>query len=164
MNKRQILLVALALMLNMAVAIAYDSGTPYTVTMNFIVPSDTTFTVALAGVEVTIDFNPADKDSAQVEPDSQTNVTAMVTVTNQGNVGMDYNCDLTVTKPTWVTLKGNNAYNYGTATIFDNGNAYTFALNVTSFGGTADLWLWADFVNASGGTTQRQFRVNGVEA
>src|SRR3990170_774493 len=95
-NKAIMLLTVMLIAFSTA-ASAYDASTPYTVTINYIVPSDTSFTVTLAGAEVSIDFNPATKDSTLVQPDSQNSSsnTPIATITNTGNVLQDFTTNLT---------------------------------------------------------------------
>ena len=125
---------ALSLFLTLPFALGYDASSPYTVTLNWIVPYDTTFTVALAGAETTIDFNPANKSSLEVEADSQSDGTPIITVTNAGNVNANYSALITADKPTWVTLKGYNSYVYGSAGEVGNVTAVTIEDEVAPAG------------------------------
>lgn len=145
-----------------APAMAYDSGTPYTVTMQFVVASDTSFTVALAGSETTIHFNPATKSSTQVEPGSQNaaGTTAMAVITNTGNVNQNYSINLTTAKPSWVVLKASSANSYGGASTFDTAALRLSGWNNTAPAGTASVYLWADFTDATAGTTTKTFQIN----
>ena len=146
-----------------AFVMGYDASNPYSVTLNWIVPADTTFTVALAGVETTIDFNPTNKSSIQVQADSQLAGTPIITVTNQGNVPANYSAEVTGTLPSWVTLKGKNSYNYATANTLSNSTATILKDNVAS-GNTAEYWLWSDFANAPKGTEASSFQISTLEA
>jgi len=143
---------------------AYDADTPYTVTMQWIVPSDTSFTVSLAGAETTIDFddNVVDKDSKYVQPDSQDNSTStpIAEITNTGNQNLDFSCNLTATKPSWAVLMVNNATDLATATTFDT-TAVTIQDNVAA-AATVDMYLWTNLTNADAGTTSRTFQINSV--
>jgi hypothetical protein len=141
---------------------AYDTSNPYTVTLNWIVPSDTTFTVALAGAETTIDFNPINKSSLEVQADSQADVTPIVTITNQGNILADYSAEVTGTLPSWVTLKGKNSYDYSTADTLSNSTNITIQANVEG-GDTAEYWLWSDFTEAPKGTEESSFQISTLE-
>jgi hypothetical protein len=146
-----------------AFVLGYDASNPYTVTLNWIVPSDTTFTVALAGAETTIDFNPTNKSSLQVQADSQADVTPIITVTNQGNVPANYSAEVTGILPSWVTLKGKNSYNYATADTLSNSTTTSIKTDVAS-GNTAEYWLWSDFTDAPQGTEVSSFQISTVEA
>jgi len=166
-SKKLLLLPILMVLITMSVmpAGALDADTPYTVTMNLIIPSDSTFTVALAGSETTIDFNPTTKDSTEVEPDSQVasgDTTPIAVITNAGNVNLNFSVNLTAAKPSWVVLKAHSDGTYASATTYD-----TTAIELTAWKditptSTADVYLWADFTSALGGTTQRTFQVNTV--
>ena len=109
-----------------AFVFGYDASNPYSVTLNWIVPEDTTFTVALAGAETTIDFNPTNKSSKEVMADSQTDSVPIITVTNQGNVIANYTAQVTANLPTWVVLKGKSSYDYSTANTVNNGKQNIF--------------------------------------
>jgi len=158
--------VLFALVASIPGAMAYDADTPYTVTMNFIVPSDTTFSVDLALSETTIDFNPATKNSTEVEPDSQDDAgtVPIAVVTNDGNVNLNFTINLTATKPSWVDVKYSDANTYAGATSFDDSPLGDANWNDIIPTGTIDIYLWADFTNAAGGTTQRTFQINTVES
>lgn len=147
-----------------ATAMAFDADTPYTVTMQWIIPSDTTFTVALAGAETTIDFddNVADKDSKEVEPDSQVagSSTPIAVITNAGNQNLNFSANLTATKPSFAVLMLSNTNSVSGATTFDT-TAVTIEDNVAA-AGTADLYIWTNLTNAEAGTTSRTFQINSV--
>jgi hypothetical protein len=147
-------------------ALAADADDPYTVTMNFIIPSDTAFSVALAGAEITIDFNPATKDTKEVEPDSQddANSTAIAVITNDGNVNLNFSINLTAAKPSWVTVHGSDTNTFASSTAFDTDELTDSGWNDTAPAGTTDVYLWANFTDAVGGTTERTFQVNGAES
>jgi hypothetical protein len=144
-------------------AFGYDASSPYSVTLNWIVPSDTTFTIALAGAETTIDFNPVNKSSLEVMPDSQDAGTPIITATNQGNVNANYSALVTADKPTWVTLKGKKTNDYGTADTIGNATAVVIDTDVVP-SGNATLWLWSDFNNAPSGTKATTFQIASTEA
>lgn len=163
---KKLIFAALAVLLISGTAMGYDANTPFTVTMNFIVPSDTTFTATLAGTETTIDFNPATANSIGVQPDSQDNSTSVpiVNITNAGNVNANYSVNLTAAKPSWVTLKANSGTDYATATAFD-----TTAVELAGWQNivpstVAPVYLWADFTSAVGGTTVRTFQINAKQS
>ncbi len=149
-----------------APAMAYDSGTPYTVTMQFVVASDTSFTVALAGSETTIHFNPATRNSTGVEPGSQVaaSSTAMAVITNTGNVNQNYSINLTAAKPSWVVLKASSANSYAGASTFETTALSLAGWDNIATSGTAPVYLWADFTNAVGGTTSKTFQINTVQS
>ncbi len=145
-------------------AYAFDANTPYTVMMNWIIPSDTTFTVALAGAETSIDFddNVVDKDSDNVEPDSQNASTSVpiAVITNAGNQNLNFTANLTATKPSFAILIVGNTNVLSAGTIFDT-TAVTIEDNVVA-AGTADLYIWTNLTDADAGTTSRTFQINSV--
>jgi len=121
MRKLTVMFVLLVLISAIPTATAYDASNPYTVTMNFIIPSDSAFSVSLAGAETAIDFNPASKDSKDVEPDSQvaSSSTPIAVVTNDGNVNQNFSINLTAAKPSWVELRADDTNVASAASTFD---------------------------------------------
>lgn len=164
LSKSIVLLMVLAMLV--PGAMAADADTPYTVTMNFIIPSDTAFSVALAGAESTIDFNPANKDSKEVEPDSQDDggSTPIAVITNDGNVDLNFSINLTAAKPSWVTVHGSDTNTFASATEFNTAELPDSGWNDTAPAGSVDVYLWANFTAAVGGTTPRTFQINGAES
>ncbi len=163
--KHLVIPLLMVLMIMVSPAIAYDADTPYTVTMNLIIPSDTSFTVALAGAETTIDFNPATKDTTEVEPDSQVasgNTTPIAVITNSGNLNQSFSINLTAAKPSWVVLKGSSNGTYADSVSYDTALLELAAWNTTVPAGTKDIYLWADFTDALSGTTERTFQINSA--
>lgn len=166
-NKPQLSIVLLVLVAIFTPgAMAADADNPYTVTMNFIIPSDTAFSVALAGAESTIDFNPATKNSKDVEPDSQdaTNSTPIAVITNDGNVNLNFSVNLTASKPSWGEVFADDTNLSASATTFDTTALTDSGWNNTAPAGTTNVYLWANFTSAIGGTTARTFQINGAEA
>lgn len=145
----------------MSLALAYDQSTPYSATMKWIVPSDTTFTVSLCGAETTIDFdtNLTSSTQVQVEPDCQ-NAPAgipIMNITNSGNINMNFTCNLTAPSPSWAYLYVNNNSNFLTAKIV-NVTAVTIANGVAT-SGTSLVYVWTNVTNAVQGTTTKTFEV-----
>ena len=141
---------------------AYDASNPYTVTMNFIVGDDTSFTVSLAGEETTIDFNPATLNSKEVEPDSQNAGTSiqMIEITNTGNVNLDFNHAVNASLPNWVIVSYNTANTVDwTKTL--NETSQTFSTSVAP-AGTVDVYFWANFTSADSGTESRTYQINST--
>lgn len=163
-SKTKLILTVLISLLISSTAVGYDTDTPYTVTLNFIVPSDSTFTVTLAGSETTIDFNPIGINSKCVEPDSQVNAssTPMVNISNDGNVNVNYGINLTAGAPSWVILKASSTAG---ATKCNDGTLFNSSVvwgnwNTTVPGTYANIYMFANFTSATGGTTPRTFQIN----
>jgi len=149
-----------------AAAGPYDASNPYTCTLKWVVPADTTFSVSFAGGETSVDFDTAltGQSDTDAEPDSQdaSANTPIITVSNDGNLALNFSCNLTSAKPSWATLKVNDVNDSGTATTFDT-TAETFATNV-AISGTAKMFLWTTTLNATEGTTERTLQINTVAA
>jgi len=141
--------------------LGYDASNPYTVTIKWIVPQDTTFTVALAGAETEIIFNATNKSSLEVNARSQTDSVPIITISNQGNIPANYTAQVTAFLPSWVTLKGKKTYDYGTADTITNTTGTLIDTNVAS-GNNATYWLWSDFSNGVYGTNQSTFQISAI--
>jgi len=143
---------------------AYDASTPWTETVRWIVPSDTTFSVVFAGAESQVDFddNLTSNTQSGVQPDSQNNATStpIITISNDGNQVLAFTCNLTAAKPTWAVIKVNNETSYTGATSF-NTSAVTVNASV-AIGQDTDMYLWTDVTSATPGTTERTLQINSA--
>lgn len=162
-NKTVLMFVLMSVLSLTSFALAYDASTPYTVTMNFIVGEDTTFTVALAGAETTIDFNPADQNSKNVEPDSQVRATGtpIATITNAGNTNLDFSNNVTTAMPSFAAVSHEST---NTSITWANTLSTTASSLATSVApaGTAEVYMYANFTSATAGTTPRTYQINSV--
>jgi len=145
---------------------AYDAGTPWTGTVRWIVPSDTSFSIVFAGAETQVDFddNLTAQTQSGVQPDSQNNATStpIIVVSNDGNQALNFTCNLTAAKPTWAVIKVNNETSYTGATSFDT-SAVTVNASV-AIGNDTDMYLWTDVTSATQGTTSRTLQINSATA
>jgi hypothetical protein len=139
--------------------LAYDATTPYTVTMKWIIPTDTSFLVVLAGAETTIDFNPATKDSTNVEPDSQSAIGSVpiINLYNSGNVNVTFKNNATL--PSWAKLMVNNASSTTDYKEFNNTEFGTIQENVPP-STNVSIYLWTNVTSAAAGTTTRSYSIN----
>ncbi len=143
---------------------AYDASTPYTVAMNFIVPTDSSFTVTLAGSETTVDFNPANKNSQLVEPDSQVagSSTPIATINNAGNVAQTFSTNLTAAQYSWATVQVSNFSNYATPiTLSATAQTPTGWSSIVA-GANVVAYMRANFTNAPGGTNSKTLQINSA--
>lgn len=162
LNSVLLTVMMLGMVLGMSGVMAADADTPYTVSMNFIVGDDTSFSVVLAGAETTVDFNPTTKDDKEVEPDSQDagGSTPILVITNDGNTNLDFAHLLNTTAPegTNISYATTNAVDWSqelltAATTIDTGVAAA---------GTVDVYLWANFTDAASGTTEVLYQINST--
>ena len=146
---------------------AYDADTPYSVTLQWVVPASTTFTVTLAGAESTIDFD--DEITAATvslaEPDSQDNSTStpVIQIENIGNVALNFTNELNASTPTWATLYVGLTVDPGAATEFNSTTPVEFKADLAA-SGTQDVYLWTTITSATAGTTQRTYYINASQA
>jgi len=156
------LLVVLALGAIAGVASALDASTPYTGDIKWVVPSDTSFTVSFAGAETSVDFDTDLTGCTQsgVQPNSQNNATStpIITITNTGNVNLNFTCNLTDAKPSWAVLKVSNTTSYADATDFDT---TAVLINATvSSGQSTPMYIWTDVTDAAQGTETKTLQIN----
>lgn len=159
--KKFYLFFGILLVLTMTTVLAYDASTPYTVTMQWIVPTETTFSVNLCGSETTIDFddNVVNGSSKQVQPDCQntTSSTPMLTITNDGNLAQNFSCNLTTAIQGWAELFVGNSTSIGTASSI-NVTKVDIVKNVAA-SANSTIYFWTNLTNADSGTTQRVFEI-----
>lgn len=160
--KGKITLLVIAMLLSIGTAVGYDASTPYQVTVNYIVPQDSTFTVTLAGAESTVDFNPANKNSQDVEPDSQNAgaSTPIATINNAGNAAQTFGVNLTAAQYAWVAVELSNFSNYATPITISNTVQTPTGWSSVAAGADIVAYMRADFTNAPGGTNAKTLRVN----
>lgn len=161
--RKTIFTISIICLLMLGGVFALDANNPYTVTLQWIVPSDTTFTVELAGSESTIDFNPSGKTENYIEPDGQdaSGSTPIATITNAGNVNMNFTNNLTASKPAWATLMVSNTNDETASTSFDT-TAVLIEADVVA-AGTSDVYLWSNISDGDAGTTQRTYQINALD-
>ena len=158
------ILVMLVGLLMVSGVFALDAGTPYTLTIQWIIPSDTTFTVDLAGAESTIDFNPATKTETDVEPDSQDYgaSTPIVTITNTGNTALNFTHNVSAV-PAYAVLW---AYSNNT----DTNVAVSEGASVNQVGGdvgiseVVQIYMWTNVTDATAGTTSETYQISSLLA
>ncbi len=155
-------LTTLAVLMLSIPGIAYDANTPYTVTLNYIVPSDTSFTVSLAGAETTVDFNPATKDSTMVEPDSQNaaGLVPMAKITNTGNLNQNFSVNLTTAQVAWAVVKVSNFSDYATPITLSDTAQNPTGWTVIATSNEVRGYMHANFTNAPQGTTAKTLQIN----
>ena len=141
-------------------AIAYDADNPWTGTVVWSIPSDTSFTVTFAGSQTQINFTASSSTQSLIEPDGQdaTNNTPIITIENIGNTKLTFTCELTSSKPSWATIKVSNQSDHTTATEFDT-TAQAFAVNITP-GQSTPMYLWSNITNADAGDTTRTLLID----
>lgn len=144
------------------IASAYDEDNPYTVTINYIVGDDTSFTAELAGAESTIDFNPTNSSSKYVEPDSQDDggSTPILTLTKTGNVNLDFTQALNETNDASIVLMVDTDNAYAGATVLTD----SFVALDSGVSTSTDVYMWANFTETASGTIQRTYQVNSTTA
>ena len=164
-NKTKLALV-LALILATVSVFALDASTPYTVSLKWIVPTDTTFTVAFsAGGCTSIDFHPATKTVSNQEPWCQnaSQSTPVLTATNAGNVALNFTHYMQSANPAWAVLYASNTSSEADAkTVVAEPNAVVMETG-TPIAGTFQLFIWTNVTDATGGTTTRTYQLNSSE-
>ncbi len=164
------LMVVLLVTASIPLAWAYDSSAPYTVTINYIVPVDTTFTVTLAAAQIDINFEPVKvgnvgaSNAQNVEPTNQSAASSIATaeIINAGNVAQTFSMNLTAAQFSYVVVIASNNSDYSNpVTLSDSAQSPTEWANVAA-SGTVALYLQADFTDAPLGTTSKTLQINTI--
>ena len=132
------------------VAAIYDASSPYSNYVEWTIASDTAFTVSVAAGETKCVFAPASKTETYVNATGQSDGTPIFTVTNAGNVNLDFKCNLTAAKPAWAVIMVNDTFGHVGADTFDT-TLQTFNTSV-AMGDSSPLYLWTNVTNAVAGT------------
>ena len=154
----------IAIVIGLGLASAYDADNPWTGTVQWTIPSDTSFTVTFAGSQTQVNFNAAGQNDTLIEPDGQdaSSNTPIITIENTGNLNLNFTCNLTSAKPSWATIKVSNQSDHTTATEFDT-TAVVINASVPP-GGSTPMYLWSNVTEAPSGTTTRTLQINSAAA
>ena len=138
----------------------YNENTPYTITLEWIIPSDTTFSVEVAGEADSVDFTPASKNENMTEPDGQNagTSTAMLVVTNQGNAALDLYHN--ASSPAYADVRAGVTNDYYAST--DLGAAMVQFSNELALAGTVDIYFWSNITDGTSGTSVHNYQMNAT--
>jgi len=141
----------------------YDSSNPFSTIVLWSIPSDTTFTVTLAGGETEVVFTATSTTQNLIEPNSQdaSSNQPIITITNDGNVNLNFTINLTSAKPSWAVIKVSNQSDHTTATEFDTERVVINSSVPPS--GSTPMYLWTNITSATSDET-RTFKIWGEEA
>ena len=132
----------------------YNQNQPATYTVNYIVPSDTTFNIVVSLAQTSMNFNATNGNSKLVGPIGQnisTN-TAWANITNGGNVNLNFSTNLTVTIPTVTQFMASNSAMSDQVTMSNAPLSPNGWLNVPP-SSTVQMYSLANFTNANTSST-----------
>lgn len=160
MKGKAIAILMTTLVLFTGIASAYDEASPYTITLRWIIPEDTTFTVEIRGGGATIDFNPASKTETFVEPDNQddSQELSILNVTNAGNLALSFYHNATT--PIWANLTVSKT-NESSAGVTLKDTQVVLNLSV-AIGNHIDVYMWTNVTEAVSGTTEGTYQINST--
>lgn len=141
--------------------LGYDHNNPASYTVQYIIPSDTSFSVSLCGSETQLNFNPVNGSSKSVEPACQSKAIdkPWANITNSGNLNLNFSTNLTAINPTWVVLNiGSTSSMSDQITMTSTGTSPSGWLNVAP-GSSVQLYSLANFTNAPQGTTSMTIKI-----
>ena len=143
-------------------AFGFDANSPATYTVQYIIPSDTSFTVSLCGSETQMNFNPATKSSTLVEPDCQQIVSnnPWANMTNGGNINLNFSVNLTTPNPSWVELHIGSSPSMADQVTVGATQLYPTGWLDVSPGSDVQLYARANFTNAGAGTTSNTIKIS----
>ena len=155
------LLAILFSILMLPLAFAYDSATPYSITLQWYIPADTTFTVAVCGSRTAISFNNTARTDTYIEPDCQnrTNKVPMLTITNAGNVQINLTNNLTTQKPSWAVVASSANTSLTSFRRFDVVNWTKIPNSTMAVGGNVMVFFYTNLTNAATGLTTRTYHI-----
>lgn len=154
-------LITSVLIVNTMPVLGYDANNPASYTVQFIIPSDTSFAVNVIGNQLNMQFNPANKSSKLVEPNGQSIATNQpwANITNLGNLNLNFSTNLTTLNPVWAELDVGSNPSMADKIIVTNTPLSPVAwLNVAP-DSTVQLYSQANFTNAAGGTTSETINI-----
>lgn len=142
-----------ALAISLAMLGVFGAGAAFadsqTVTVTWIVPGDTSFSIAWAGAESEIVFDTGDQNFTGVKARSQVAATPIINITNNGNTAVDYHMLFNLTFPTGIDYVNCSVYDNTNATLFYWTQANDTTSNQTvasaiAVDGYADFWFYSD--------------------
>ena len=154
------LLVMAVLVSGVGLVTAYDASAPYSNFVDWVISSDTAFTVSVGGGADKVVFSPASKTETYVEPTGQSSGVPIFTVTNAGNCDLNFSCNLTAAKPAWAVIMVNDEYVNSTSDTFDTAEQ-TFNTTVST-GDSTPMYLWTNVTDAIAGTANRTIQIHSV--
>lgn len=159
-------LVMLSMMTSVLIAttipvFGYDQNNPASYTVQYIIPSDTSFSITLCGSETQMNFNPANGSSKLVEAACQSKDInkPWANITNTGNLNLNFTANLTTTNPNWVVLNiGSISSMSDQVTVTNVATSPAGWLNVAP-GSSVQLYSLASFTNAPQGTVSTTIKI-----
>lgn len=139
-----------------------DASNSVTYTVQYIIPSDTSFMVTLCGAETQMNFNPTNKNSKLVEPSCQSKMSNQpwANIANVGNVNENFSANLTGSNPSWVELSIGNSSSMSDNVIVTDSELSPQGWDNVAPGNTVQLYAQANFTDATSGTTSKQMSIN----
>lgn len=141
--------------------LGYDQNNPASYTVQYVIPSDTSFSVSLCGSETQMNFNPANGSSKSVEAVCQSKDInkPWANITNTGNLELNFSTNLTTTNPNWVVLNiGSNSSMSDQVIVTNTATSPAGWLNVAP-GNSVQVYSLASFTNAPQGTTSKTIKI-----
>ena len=143
------------------VAAVYDADTPWSGTVKWDVPSDTSFTVHFSGVTASIDFNMSGQNGTMQEPVGQDDGASepVVMINNTGNQNLDFNFSIPEGIPSWVTMLNMSNSNTFLGSSEVNTSGVDIETSVAQ-GTSTQLYLWTNVTEAPQGVTSKTAYIN----
>lgn len=142
------------------VSAIYDADAPWSGTVKWTIPSDTSFTVSLAGGTGTIDFNATSTTQVRIEPVNQDNSSniPIINITNTGNQALNFNMSVPEGCPSWAVLRIGNTSTFGSSTVV-NKTGHIVGTAVTA-GSNQSVYMWTNVTSATSGVTSKTAYIN----
>ena len=133
----------------------------WTGTIKWDIPSDTSFTVSLAGGADTIDFNASGQNDTMIEPIGQNSEesTPIAVILNTGNQNLNFSVIIPQGRPNWVTMLNMSNSNTYLSSHAINKTSVNIETSVSA-GNNANMYLWSNVTLAPQGIVEKTIYIN----
>ena len=140
---------------------AYTASSPWSGTIKWDIPSDTSFTVHFSGVTASIDFNASGLNATMIEPVGQDdgNSEPVIMINNTGNQNLNFNFSIPEGIPSWVTMLNMSNSNTHLGSSEVNKTGVDIETSVAQ-GTSTQLYLWSNVTSAPEGVTEKTAYIN----
>jgi len=149
--------ILIAVLMSIIAVTPFLTAQAYTesVTLKYIIPQVTTFSVQFPTGLGLIQFEPSGATFSNLPASSQDATTSAMNITNTGNVDIKIDASLTADLPTGVTefrINTANDYNGGWWWTDANETSAQTIINSLAMGDSVDFWAWSTGANVPAGT------------
>ena len=155
MEKGKLIAIALVVVIASVLPFLPAKADTQTVTLKYVIPQVTTFSVSFPTGLTQIEFEPSGASFTNQPAKSQDSTTAAMEITNTGNVNIKIDASLTADLPTGVTefrLNDENSASGGWYWTNSNETTSQTIISSLSMSSSKDFWAWTTGSNVPAGT------------